>query len=208
MVLAASGLVHGLWTDRWQPSTALVEATARVEQLPDSIGAWKSVPYEQDAQALEMAGATAHYSRSFLDPVTGDRVLVILMAGKASRMVVHRPEHCYTAAGYVLNGKPVEVKIQPKGLAVSEFASGSFSRDEATGPSQMRIYWSFFANDRWSVPSNPRWEFARERVLYKLYVLRNVAGSSRLISRDDPCLRLLGELLPILDQTLIQSREE
>src|SRR5688572_18818037 len=92
-VLVAAGLVHGLWTDRWVPSPALAEATSLLEALPDDIGKWKGRAYEQEPEALRLAGAVAHYSRSFLDPATGDRVLVVLLAGKPSRMVVHRPEH-------------------------------------------------------------------------------------------------------------------
>lgn len=200
-VLVAVGLVHGVWTDRWHPSTNLVEATERVAELPADIGGWQGREVPQDPEALAMAGAVGHYSRSFLDPETGERVLVILLVGKASRLVVHRPEHCYTTAGYSIKGQPTTVKVQVPGVEEAELATGLFTRDEAEGPNQLRIFWSFGTAHRWSAPSSPRWSFAREPMLYKLYVIRSVIEQPGPIE-SDPCLRLLGEMLPLLDQKL------
>lgn len=201
-VLLAAGLVHGLWTDRWRPSPALAEAKALLDSLPADLGPWKGREVEQDPEMLELAGAAAHYSRSFIDPQTGDSVLVILLVGRASRMVVHRPEHCYSAAGFELAGKPERTTVEPPGVAPAEMFTGLFTRDEATGPTRLRIFWSFFApSSGWSAPANPRLSFAQEKVLYKLYVLRGVTRPKEPI-KNDPCVRLLGELLPVLDRAL------
>lgn len=200
-ILVATGIVHGLWTYRWQPSEALAEAEARLAQLPETVGSWKSVPAEQEEDMLRLAGATGHYSRAFTDPVTGEQVLVILLVGLPARMSVHRPEHCYEAVGYVQNGPAASVELRPTGLPEAELFTGLFTREEVTGPGQLRIFWSFGANGHWSAPSNPRLRFVRERVLYKLYAVRNVAEAPGPIG-NDPCVRLLGELLPILDRTL------
>lgn len=200
-VLGTAGLVHGLWTDRWRSAADLLEARDLVAELPADIGAWKGEEVEQDPDALEMAGAIGHYSRTFLDPKTGEKVLVILLVGKAARMAVHRPEHCYTAAGYELKSKPTEVQVTPPDSEPAELGTALFGRDEATGPSVLRIFWSYGTTQRWSAPANPRWQFARERVLYKLYVIRSIAGQPGLI-RDDPCVRFFGEFLPVLERTL------
>ncbi len=207
LVLVTTGLVHGWWTDRWHPSNELLQATQRLNQLPTQLGDWKSEEHLQDPQVLEMAGAVGHYSRTFVDPRSGSRVLVILLVGKAARMAVHRPEHCYTAAGYRMTGSPIQVKIQPNGHAVSEFDTALFTRDDPGGPNQMRIFWSFGSSHGWSVPSSPRWKFAQERVLYKLYVLRNVAGDPGPIIQD-PCIQVLGELLPAFERTLPAEPKE
>ncbi|MFO0877273.1 MAG: exosortase-associated EpsI family protein [Gemmataceae bacterium] len=200
-VLVTVGLVHGRWTDRWQPSTDLVEAADRVAQLPENIGDWKGQEVVQDPEALAMAGAVGHYSRRFQDPQTGEQVLVILLVGKASRLVVHRPEHCYTTAGYIIKNQPTTLRLGIPGLEEAELATGLFVRDEVTGPSQLRIFWAFGANHRWSAPTSPRWAFAREPLLYKLYLIRGVAEEPGSI-REDPSLRLLGELLPLLERQL------
>ena len=199
-LLAGTGVVHGLWTDRWGASPELERAAQRLADLPDDVGSWKGEAYEQDAGSLRLAGAVGHYSRTFTDPQTGERVLVILLAGKPARMAVHRPEHCYQAAGYELTGKPTHCTVGPPGDSPADFWTGLFVRDEPTGPTQLRTFWTWSAGGRWEAPENPRWNLTRHRVLYKLYVIRNVAGSTPL--EADPCVRLLGELLPILNRAL------
>ncbi len=200
VVLVAGGLAHGLWTNRWTPSRELDQVPQRLAGLPSNIGSWKGQPDEPDPEALQQAGAVGNYSRSFTDPRTGEQVLVVLLAGKPNRMVVHRPEHCYRAAGYELSGPAVRCKVPLADGPPAELWTGVFSRDEAAGASHLRTFWTWYAGGRWEAPDNPRWHFSRQRVLYKLYVIRSVAGSTSLES--DPCLRLLGELLPILDRAL------
>src|SRR5262249_57147923 len=133
---------------------------------------------EQEADALEMAGAAEHYSRTFTDPETGEPVLVILLVGRATRMVVHRPEYCYQAVGYELDGPPARLTLQPEGLPAAEFFTGVFTREDASGPSQLRIFWSFGSRDGWQAPGNPRLSYARHKGLYKLYVLRGGTATS------------------------------
>jgi hypothetical protein len=94
-LLLGAGVVHGLWTGRWQPSQEVAAAAARLHTLPDDIGTWKGEVAEQDPEDLKMAGAVSHWSRQFTDSVTGEQALVILLCGKSARMMVHRPETCY-----------------------------------------------------------------------------------------------------------------
>jgi hypothetical protein len=207
-VLVAGGVAHGLWTDRWRAPVELERAREVLAALPDDIGSWKGEAYEQDAESLALAGAVAHYSRTFTDPVSGERVVAVLLAGKPTRMVVHRPEHCHRAAGYELAGQPTRCTVQASGAGSdvqAELRTGSFVRDEESGPAQLRVFWTWHADKGsafWEALDNPRWTFARCRVLYKLYVIRNVAGPMPL--EDDPCVRLLGELLPILERALAE----
>src|SRR5688500_14396538 len=90
-VLLAGGVVHGVWTERWQRSPYLAERAARLDDLPTEVGGWTSVAFEQDPEGLALTRAVNHYSRTFTDPVTGDKVLVMLLCGKPAPMVVHRP---------------------------------------------------------------------------------------------------------------------
>jgi hypothetical protein len=205
VILVAGGIGHGLWTDRWQPAPQLLQAAKVLEKLPTTVGSWKSVPYEQDPEALAMAGAVCCYSRSFRDPKTGESILIILLAGKPAQMVVHRPEHCYRSAGYDVQGKPVKVTIRPPGGTSAEMRTAVFSREESTGLSQLRIFWSWFTGERWEAPYNPRWNFARYRVLYKMYVIRSVTAPIRL--EEDPCVQLLGEFLPVLEREVGEIKD-
>lgn len=203
-VLLGGGIVHGFWTNRWRPSTELARAKDRLAELPDDVGDWKGTAYLQEADDLAITGAVAHYSRTFTDPATGDEVLIMLLAGKPSRMTVHKPEDCYRAAGYELVGEPVRLTVTPAGQPGADLWMGEFTRDDPSkGSSQLRILWGWFAADRWESPDNPRWAFARRPVLYKLYVIRSVQGAPPI--QADPSVRLLGQLLPILTRTLTED---
>src|SRR5262245_25755986 len=138
-VLLAGGVAHGLWTNRWHAAGELDRAAERLAALPDDVGAWKGTAHEQDAEALAISGAAAHYSRSFADPETNEPVLVILLAGKPARMAVHKPEDCYRAAGYDLAGKPIKLTVTPAGQPGADLWTGLFSRDDPSqGASQLR----------------------------------------------------------------------
>jgi hypothetical protein len=201
VALVGGGVAHGLWTDRWHQSEQLAEAAKRFALLPPDLGPWKGEEVVQEADALAMTGAAAHYSREFLDPQTGERVLVILLVGKPARMSVHRPEHCYQAAGFMMNGAPAVAKIGGEAIDPAEFFTASFSHEEASGPSQLRIFWGFSSGDRWEAPASPRTRFARQGLLYKLYIIRNVVGSGGPLD-EEPGIRLMGLLLPELKRTL------
>jgi hypothetical protein len=210
VILVMSAVVHGVLTHRWQPGMELQQAVDRLQQLPDTFGDWIGEPFEQDAQSLAFAGAIGNYSRRFTNQQTGDQVMVSLLVGRSQRMVVHRPEHCYTAVGYQLIGSPVRFEMQPPGKASGELFTAIFQRDETHGPSRLRIFWAFGSSDGWKAPDNPRLAYAGVPVLYKLYVVRPVAVNSSEV-RADPCVGLLNELLPALSRTLFAeqtSRDE
>jgi hypothetical protein len=128
----------------------------------------------------------------------------MLLAGKPSRMAVHRPEDCYQAAGYELAGQPVRLTITPADQPGADLWMGQFSRDDPSkGPSQLRIFWTWYGAGRWEAPDNPRWAFAGQPVAYKLYVIRAVNDTTPI--EADPCVRLLGQLLPVLNRALAED---
>jgi hypothetical protein len=199
-VLLGAGIVHGLWTERWRPSDELVEAAARLQDLPNAVGAWKGEVYEQDPEEMKLSGAVGQWSRTFTDPTTGDRVLVVLLCGRPAHMVVHRPEHCYRSVGYDPDSPPVQMEVQPPGRPAAAFWTAGLTRDEPAGPAHLRLFWSWRAGDRWSAPSSPRLAFSRQKALYKLYVIHTTPESTPLAG--DPCVKFLDLLLPILDDVL------
>lgn len=205
ILLVGGGLAHGLWAGRWTPSPALAEAKERLDSLPADLGAWKGEDYDRDADELDaelkLAGAVAHYVRVFRQPETGEKVLVMLLAGKPAQMAVHRPEDCYRAAGYEMAGPASKASVEAKGAPAAEMFTGTFRRDDADGPSRMRIYWAWDGGEGWEAPSSPRFAFARKPVLYKLYVIRDVSGGDS-DPKDDPAAALMAELLPALHRAI------
>ena len=48
LVLVGSGVVHGVWTDRWSDRTDLAEAAKLLERLPMTVGAWHGTTVEME----------------------------------------------------------------------------------------------------------------------------------------------------------------
>jgi hypothetical protein len=197
IVVLGTGLVHGLWTGRWQFGQQLETAAARLDTgLPESVGDWQAGPVELDAEALRQAGAEGHWLRRFTNRQTGATVTILLLCGRTARMVVHRPEHCYQGAGYDL-----AVPAVPWVLALEEHPAGlrtaEFSKPEPGGAVRLRIFWSWLADGAWQAPSSPRFAFAGTPFLYKLYAIREMAAPRERLE-EDPSLNLLRRLLPKL----------
>lgn len=176
LLLAGGGIVHGLYSDRWGTSETLNHAIARVPLVPLQVGDWMGEVHESSAEEFDQAGALAYWTRTYRKE--GKEILVILMAGRAGRMSIHTPEVCYRGAGYEIYGKPSQhVARGVENSELGNFWSANFLR---SGPnaSEQQLYWSWNAGSGWKAPTNPRWEFAGQPALYKLYVSQSVVGGS------------------------------
>src|SRR5947209_1434315 len=101
-IVAGTGVVHGVWTNRWRPSPGLDAATQRLDNFPGDIGRWRSHVIELPAAVNDMAGARRSVVRRYVHEGNGNTVFVSLLIGPSGQMAVHRPEHCYLASGYEL----------------------------------------------------------------------------------------------------------
>jgi hypothetical protein len=203
-VLVTSGVVHGLWTERWQPSQLLQEAVARLERVPLEIGHWKGRALETDAEAFEQAGAQGYWSRQYTHPGKKSSVTVILMCGRAGRMAVHTPEVCYRGAGYEMVGAATSRSFA-FGTRTDELATAHFRKDAGLGV-DLRLYWAWNAHGLWRAPGSPRWEFRGDPFLYKLYVVHELSSPSGAGAK--PAQEFLRHLLPELDRALFPPPSE
>ena len=200
-IVIASGVVYGSWTQRWQESGALESTVAKLQSLPEQVGRWKARPAELDQDALDMAGAKGWWVRRFTDERTGTSLLVILLCGRAGPICVHKPETCYTSAGYALTSAPVRYAVRNDAeTKTAEFWTGVFKKPEVGGE-QLRIFWSWYDGGAWRAAANPRWTFAHLPALYKLYVIRETNGRPQRLD-DDPAAEFLRRLLPEMSRTL------
>jgi hypothetical protein len=197
-LLLASGVVHGLWTERWNPSTALEEAGARLMRVPLEIGDWQGEDVETDAADYAMAGARFYWARTYTHRHGGGTVFAILMCGRAGKMAVHTPEICYRGAGYDLLETPVRTVIRDEFDAEAGVLwSARFAKQVGTA-SDLRLYWGWNAGDGWQASANPRWDFRGRPYLYKLYVSHELSATRVA----DPTNEFLQQLLPVLQEML------
>src|SRR5258708_4157538 len=139
-IVVASGAAYGVWTQRWQKSADLEVRAAKLKELPDDLGRWKSEPAEVESDALAMAGAEGWWVRRFTDERTGTSLLVILLCGRPGPLSVHPPDACYGGAGYALEAPPI--KYTPRAGPTAPPAgvwTGKFKQPEA-GRRQLRIF--------------------------------------------------------------------
>jgi uncharacterized protein DUF3485 len=199
--LISSGLVHGIWTERWEKSEALQNACARVEQVPLTIGAWQGKDLTVNPEEFALAGAETYWMRSYTNN-KNQTVTVLLMCGRAGRMSVHTPEICYQGLGYQIVDTATRQEIDFSGSAKGEFWTARFVKETGSG-SDLRLFWGWSVDGVWKAPSSPRWEFRGRPFLYKLYVVHNTARQQRL--EEEPGVEFLRQCLPVLEKVLFSG---
>jgi hypothetical protein len=192
-LLLTAGLLHGIWTERWQPSTALSEAADRLHNVPLDIGDWQGKDIEVDAEAFAQAGARSYWARTYSRRDGDGTVLAILMCGRAGKMAVHTPEVCYRGAGYDLLDTPTHAVVRDDGT----FWNARFAK-QAGSIAELRLYWAWGDGEVWQAPSNPRWELRGRAFLYKLYLSHERTGPDD----TDVTADFLPQLLPELHKVL------
>jgi Protein of unknown function (DUF3485) len=194
VLLVATGIVHGYWTDRWAAAVEPQQAADRLPGIPMKVGDWDGRIPEKQAPAVP--GVVGTVQRIYTNRVTGATVTLAIVCGRPGPVSIHTPESCYAASGYTL-AKPFSVAVNP-GV---DFWTADAVRVKATEESRLRIFWGWSGGQGWSAPDEARTTFARYPVLHKLYVLRELNSLSEPI-KDDPGLAFLRAALPELDATL------
>lgn len=195
-ILLAAGLAYGWRTDRWGSTADLAAAAARLENLPVRVGDWESVPVEVPAEQVRISRAAGIAARKYTHRFTGSEVTVLIVCGRPGPISVHTPDICYQGAGFVIG--PARTEPLP-GEGNSAWVA-DFKKDGAQ-PLTLRIRWAWGTGDAWMSSTSPRFEFAREPVLYKMYIVQPVAPGGDPADKL-PELEFLKEFLPVLSATL------
>ena len=200
-VVIVTGLVHGLWTGRWSAATELTEAVTALDVVPFDVGDWRGKEEELDPEMVRQAGLSGAWMRRYSQENTGASVTVLLMCGPPGTTSVHTPEWCYGGAGYDMIAAPVQFQLPRADTGSAEFWTAKFRKENAAVPSHLRIFWSWRAAQVWHAAEYPRLAFARQPVLYKLYVVREMTSPTEP-TEEDPCVDFLRQFLPLLDASL------
>jgi hypothetical protein len=178
LILTGGGLAHGIWAERWQSSSALQDAAARVRNVPLEIGDWQGRTLGDDAEVFAQAGALAYWTRSYVHPHRPTSLLVILMCGRPGRMAVHTPEVCYHGAGFSMAAEPKVVTLKSaQGSVLGNFWTARFFKETGLAD-DLRLIWAWNDGQGWRAPTNPRWEFGGQPFLYKLYLSQDSSGAT------------------------------
>jgi len=199
LVLVASGVVHGIWTDRWSELEDLSDSVAKLEQLPRTVGAWQGSDVEMEKDPR--TGLAGMIARRYVHGTTGKSVTLLFACGRSGPVCTHTPDVCYAGSGYVVE-TPKRFKLSSvQGEPSAEFWTARFVRERNTGKSHLRIFWAWHGSEGWKVADHPRLSFASEKVLHKLYVIRDMANADEPLE-GDACVEFMQELLPALRQNV------
>ncbi len=206
LLLVATGVVHGFWTDRWVADTRLEAAADRLADIPLQIGEWVGTEIEvKPGQAVP--GVTGSLQRSYFNRRLGVTVVIALVNGRPGPVATHTPEACYGASGYRVERRTM-VPLDTKG-APAQFWTSDATRTRVSEETKVRLFWAWNGGDGWAASDDARLEFPRYRypVLHKLYVLRELTGPAGKPSsaKDEPCLAFLEALVPELERALFAN---
>jgi hypothetical protein len=195
--ILVTGIVHGLWTGRWEWSEEPGASASRLPNVPMQIADWQGV--RLDSESRDLDGASACLNRRYTNRVTGAGVTILLLCGRPGPVSIHPPDSCYAAGGYDV--------IAPTMFSAAEASPGAefrvarMRKKRASGQNQLRIFWAWNNGGGWRVPPNPRMHYASSKVLFKLYVIRELADLDEPLD-NDPSIEFMHEFLPGLDKTL------
>jgi hypothetical protein len=201
-VLVGTGVASGLFTDRWRTSDDVADAVRRLDKVATTLGDWESKPEPLDAKVLKIGGIAGYLQRTYTHRRSGAMATVLVVCGRPGPISVHTPDACYQAQGFVPDGPARTEPIPlPGGRPPASFFVGNFARESAKGLERLRVFWSWKPRSGWRAVDDPRIAFVRERALYKVYFIRPIRATAEPLA-DDPCVVLMGALLPEFDRAL------
>jgi hypothetical protein len=219
--ILASGVVHGLWSGRFGPPADLEAAAARLKNVPLVIGDWSGTEQTMNASQLKAAEAVGYISRHYEKVGTGaspeERVAldVTVLCGPTGPMAVHPPTVCFTATGLKQTTSTERMQVVETGTARRhELFDTLFGKDTAGESLRLRTLWSWTGTGLWQAPDSPRFTFAPQPYLYKIYVTRrlepfaegDVAPDGE--SEHDPREEFLEQFLPELNRALFPEPDK
>lgn len=172
------------------------QAQARLDAIPKEFGGWKGVDTEHTEKMtkyMRVAEADAFINRQYTDTATKQVIAVSVLYGNQGAMCAHDPNTCYAGSGYVASGRAARKEFPS--AANSALWMGRFEKGDPT-PEGLDVCWGFTADGRWEAPTNPRWEFAGQGMLYKLYAQQAVPVGSSTPDAANPLIDFLNVFLP------------
>jgi hypothetical protein len=207
-IVLSSGLVHGLWTNRWGRSEDMERAVGSLERIPMDIGDYSAKAQQLDPKQVALGEIAGYLYRRYTNRLTGRTVSVLLLCGRSGPLSVHQPQVCLGGAGYEMIG--AETKYSPRSAPPgrsAEFWTAQFAKPAMPESQRQQVLWAWNATGDWRAPKeDPRWTFAGQRVLFKLYLSRETSGAKQPL-KDDSAAEFLPLLLAEVDKALFPNTQ-
>ncbi len=202
-IIVAAGTVHGIWTFRWHVAEEPIAAAARMREAVPVLADWQESPIDKEVpRGPWVAG---QFYRRYVHRRTGQTVTAFMICGRPGPIAVHTPDVCYGAGGFDVVSRAKFARTVAPDLPPVEFDTALFRKKTTTDPLTLRIYWGWHAGEAWQAPTDPRYTFAREPVLYKIYIIHETTGKEEPTTDDEPCVELMRQLLPELERRVFSK---
>jgi hypothetical protein len=202
-IVAACGLVQGLWTDRWSLSHEPGVSASRLAEVPKTIGDWETLrepPLPGDEVAIgEIAG---YLNRGYVNRRTGKGLWVLCVCGRPGPIGQHSPMVCFGGQGFELAKPRHRISFANSEFsAPAEFWVGDFRNNSAAEPRSERLYWSWSSTGAWEAADSPRLVFSHFQALYKLYIIHKMSRPDET-AEEDPAPDFIKLFIPQLQKVL------
>lgn len=198
-LVAFAGVVHGLWTDRWNMSDEPGASAAKLDQMPMVLGDWQGETV--DKETAPPAGVVGTLCRRYVNSRTGAYVTILVVTARPGPACIHTPDACYVASGYKFSSL---TKHTLKADPPAEFWTAPFWKQRAADQRTLRIFWTWNATGTWQAPDSPRFTFARYPVLHKLYLVREMATPEEPLD-GEACLEFMEQFQPAFHRVMFGS---
>jgi hypothetical protein len=198
------GIAEGVWTNRWQRSGTRERAAARLASVPLAVGDWQGEAQAENPRLLRILEIDGLLDRRYVRQPGGESVRVLIVCGPPGPVAVHPPEVCFAGVGYQPAGDRSRTSV-PGMPAAADFWAVPMQKVDGVLTERLKVLYAWGDSGDWVAADNPRWQFARSPVLFKLYVIHRPGAEEA--SGDDPAARFLEQFLPALHRSLFASAE-
>ena len=200
LTLVAAGY-DGWLEQRWAEPADRQTAPRRLASVPEQFADWELESSDAlEPSVVKMLRCSGYLNRVYRHRVTDERVHVAVLAGPAGPISVHTPEICYSSRDYQTVDAPRRIQIRPQQRPDEALWETTFRENKSEG-SLLRVVYGWSSGDFWKAPSQPRFSFGGEPLLYKLQLAVYQAPGAELESTD-ACRDFLRDFLPVLDAAL------
>jgi hypothetical protein len=161
--------------------------------IPLCFGPWRANPGEE---RNTLDGCYGRFITEYINVTTGERIEFELLFGPATQLLqLPRPQRQSPDPRGVKCGNGALPRQRVVIDADNQFWSTSCPSDGDSGQT-FRTCYGWTRGDKWKAPSQPNWEFANVRLLYRLRVSSESTRHPWL--GDDPCTEFLTQSLPAI----------
>lgn len=208
LLVVASGLTQGIAQRRWATDNHLPEASLRLQNVPTAFGHWTSEELSLTETEVSTGRIAGYVRREYRHSQTQSTVGVLLMVGEAGPISLHPPTVCLAGQGFRMLRQPATLSLplsdQKQDGDTCRVFQADFQSGQASDDLLTRLYWGWSTDGQWQAAMNPRFTFAGEPLLYKLYVTERWRPSEK---KNDTAVaqQFLKEFLPAVHQVIAEQ---